>query len=74
MKHPDQDSKRSKRRANRGFKSLEQSSRKHKRNVRRQGEKQTFAGKRHEAGVKDFCSGGGRTEWLYTSGGANRYH
>lgn len=76
MKQPDKNSKRSKKRNNRNFKSLEESSRKHKRNKRKQANSQFFNGQMHRPGEKAVCSSGPhpRRAWLYTAGGANRYH
>lgn len=76
MKYPDPSSKRTKRRANRGFVSLEKSSRKHRRAANRQYGARFFNGKDHKPGEKDVCAGGPnpRAQWLYTAGGSLRYH
>ncbi len=76
MAGPTANSKTSKRRANRGFKSLEQSSRIHRKALKNQAEKRFFDGKMHECGEKAECAGGPnpRKQWIYTAGGALRYH
>jgi hypothetical protein len=76
LKHPDPDSKTSRRRRNRGFKSLEASCRIHKRAARRQADARVFNGKTHEPGEKAYCASGPnpRKEWLYTAGGAIKFY
>ena len=67
---PNPNSKRSVRRKNRGFKSLEQSCRKHRRAARRMADACTIKGTTHKPGTKTQSFGG----WLHTAGGALRYH
>lgn len=69
MKRPDPNSKRSQKRRNRGFRSLLESSRKHRRAQRRQDESRSFNGRMHEPGEKEKCG-----EWVFTAGGAYKYH
>lgn len=65
----EKDSKRSKRRANRGFVNLETSSRKHRRAKRRMqnvvGGKQLQPGEKYQPGPQDF---------VFTGPGALKYH
>lgn len=76
MKAPDQNSKTSKKRKNRGFKSLELSSRKHRRALRRSIEKRTIGGVLHEAGHKEEpdLRGGRLKSFLHTAGGSIKFH
>ena len=76
MEAPDKDSKTSKRRANRGFKDLLTSSRKHRRALKKQAPSRFFDGKDHKPGEKAPCATGPnpRRGWLYTAGGALNYH
>lgn len=73
---PMPDSLRSVRRKNRGFVSLEVSSRKHRRALRRLAEAQTISGVRYEAGEKhEIDLRGGRLKaFIHTAGGAIRFH
>lgn len=73
----DPNSKRSKRRKNRGFKSLDVSSRKHRRAARRSSESCSIAGKLVKAGDKatrETVSGGAKKGFIHTAGGSLRYH
>lgn len=70
VKHGDPTSNRSKSRAKRGFKSLEQSSRMHKRMNRRMIESRSYRGKVHEPGAKFEITMGS----MVTAGGATKYH
>jgi hypothetical protein len=72
MAQPDPNSKRSRRRKNRGFKNLELSSRKHRRANKRQDSARVFNGADHKPGEKANCASGPnpRRAWLYTAGGA----
>lgn len=72
MKYPDENSKRSKRRKNRGFKSLEVSSRKHRRAHERLLIACTLAGKTLKPGEKAEVKCGSST-WVHTAGGSMRY-
>lgn len=80
MKHPDPKSKRSKRRENRGFKSLEVSSRKHRRALRRSYEvRGIFIGGMvvvHDAGTKvePDIRGGRLKSFEQNAGGSIKYH
>lgn len=77
MKHPDPNSKRSIRRKNRGFKSLELSSRKHRRALGRQEEACTIAGKLLKPGQKhdrETVKNGAKKPLLHTAGGSFKYH
>jgi hypothetical protein len=67
----DPQSRRSKRRANRGFKSLEQSCRKHRRALSRLGSACVLGGSQLKPGDKYLSKLNGFT---YTAGGAMRYH
>ena len=69
---PSKDSQRSVRRANRGFKSLEESSRKHRRALRRLDEARTQYNKLLKPGEKS--DGGVLGNFVHTGGGAMRYH
>ena len=75
-KQPDPNSLTSKRRKNRGFVSLEKSSRIHRRALKRQYLAGIFDGKSHKPGEKGLCASGPhpRRQWMYTAGGALRYH
>lgn len=76
MLKPDPQSLTSQRRANRGFKSLELSSRIHKRAANRQAPGRIFDSKNHEPGEKAQCAGGPnpRKQWIYTASGKIKYH
>ena len=76
MLAPDPNSLTSVRRVNRGFKSLEQSSRIHRRAMNRQVPGRFFDGKDHEPGDKAPCATGPnpRRGWLYTAAGKVKYH
>lgn len=70
---PNPDSKRSQKRRNRGFVSLEVSSRKHKRAIRRQKEKCTFNNSTYKPGERvDGC--GPNKRWMYVAGGSYKTH
>lgn len=69
-KEPNKDSRRSVRRKNRGFVSLERSSRKHRRALRRMAEACIIKGTQHKPGTKTESVYG----WTHTAGGALRYH
>lgn len=73
--NPIQDSKRSQRRRARGFRSLEVSSRRHRRAERRLAISQTIEGTRHKAGTP-VALGLAKTKGLTThhAGGAYNYH
>lgn len=66
IKNPDPKSKNSKKRANRNFKSLEQSTRLGRRIERKQVAGRIFEGKDHKPGEKN--------DEGYTAAGSNRYH
>lgn len=69
-KSPDKNSKRSAKRRNRGFQSLELSSRKHRRAANRLAISQTIAGTRYAAGTKvDPPAIGKEKTFLHTAGG-----
>jgi hypothetical protein len=70
MKHPDAGSLTSKRRRNRGFKSLESSCRIHKRAARRSLNSRTQFGKLGTPGEKITESGG----FTHTCGGSIKYY
>jgi len=70
MKGPDPSSKTTKRRKNRGFKSLEVSSRKHRRAKRRSAQKCMVGGKELKPGEKMV----GSNDLMYTGGGSLKYH
>lgn len=70
VKHAEPNSKRSKSRAKRGFKSLEQSSRMHRRMNNRLNEARTYRGKLYEPGTKIEITAGS----MVTAGGATKYH
>lgn len=76
MKGPDANSITSGKRKNRGFKSLEQSSRIHRRALRRLSIAGIFNNKEHKPGEKGLCAVGPnpRRGWMYTAGGALKYH
>lgn len=76
LKYPDANSKRSMRRANRGFKSLEVSSRKHRRALYRLLQAGVINSKVEQPGVKAMCATGphARKGWIHTAGGSMRYH
>lgn len=77
FKNADPSSKRSSSRRVRGWKSLELSSRKHRRNARRSIELRTISGKLHEAGQKvdpSLALGGKVRVHTATAGGSNDYH
>lgn len=70
-------SKRTARRKNRGFKSLETSCRKHRRAKRRSEDSRSIAGKVREAGekaIRETVSGGAKKGFTHTAGGSLRYH
>jgi len=74
---PSPDSQRSVRRANRGFVSLEVSSRKHRRALRRLTDSQIISGVQYPAGTKkepDAGRGMKTHVFMHTAGGALRYH
>jgi hypothetical protein len=68
---PNKDSARSKKRENRNFISLEKSSRKHKRALRRSLVSRTQYGKLYEAGAK--VNDGGDT-FMHNAGGSIDFH
>lgn len=73
----DPNSKRSKRRKNRGFKSLEVSTRKGRRAARRSADSRSIAGKVREAGEKatrETVQGGAKFGFIHTAGGSLKYH
>ena len=70
-KHPDPNSIRSKKRANRGFKDLEHSCRKHKRAAFRSLLKRTISGTLYPAGTKAEAKSIG---WTHNAGGSIKYH
>lgn len=76
MKGPDQTSKKTQRRKNRGFKTLELSCRKHKRAARRTAQKCTIDDVVHKPGAKvdGSLKGGKLQSFLYTAGGSINYH
>lgn len=76
MKFPDPNSKRTQRRKNRAFKSLEVSCRKHRRAIARQEQGRAIDGKLREPGEKHLCASGPnpRKQWLHTAAGSMRYH
>lgn len=76
MYQPNPNSKTSKRRKNRGFKTLELSSRKHRRALRRSIEKRTIGGVLYEAGHKEEpdLRGGRLKSFLYNAGGSIKFH
>ncbi len=71
MRSPDPESKRSIRRANRGFVSLEVSSRKHKRMMRRQLVSRTHYGKTGNPGDN---MQGTAMDFIHKAGGACNFH
>lgn len=71
MKSPDPKSSRSKKRANRGFTSVESSTRKGKRAARRSAIARTINGTLHAPGSK-VPNRAGQLE--YTAGGSRKYH
>lgn len=71
MVGPDPKSKRSQRRKNRGFVSLEQSSRKHRRARNRSYYSRFQYGAAHEAGKK---VDGGSGTFVHSAGGSLKYH
>lgn len=73
MKGPDPKSNRSRRRSVRGFKSLETSSRKHKRAYRRLAWACSLEGKLNPPGTKNEVKCGTKG-WLHTAGGSMRFH
>lgn len=73
MKNPDPKSNRSKRRQNRGFKSLELSSRKHRRAGNRLAISCSLSGKSLKPGEKAEVKCGLST-WVHTAGGSMQYH
>lgn len=75
-KGPTEDSKTSQRRRNRGFISLEQSSRMHRRAKRRSQEVRTISGTLYEPGEKKLPSlqGGKLSVYLANAGGSLHYH
>lgn len=76
MKQADQNSNRSKKRSNRGFSSLEKSSRKHRRAIRRSEEKRMISGKLYEPGTKidPDLKGGKLKVFEANAGGSLKYH
>lgn len=70
------DSKRTRRRNNRGFVDLMTSTRKHRRATRRLVSQCTFSDKVHEPGHKEEGSlkGGKLKAFMYTAGGGIHYH
>lgn len=70
MYQPNPNSKTSQKRKNRGFVSLEKSSRKHRRAARRLAEACVIKGTTHKPGTKTESVYG----WMHTAGGALRYH
>jgi hypothetical protein len=75
MKTPDKNSKRSKRRANRGFVDLETSSRKHRRAYGRRSRACVLNGRHLEPGAKDLVQPGpGTNIWTHTAGGSLNFH
>jgi hypothetical protein len=74
MKGPNPTSKRSKRRANRGFKSLELSCRIHRRAFRRLREACNIGNNKHlNPGEKGEVQNGASNRWLHTAGGSIKY-
>lgn len=74
---PSPNSKRSVKRSNRGFKSLEVSSRKHKRAERRSNEVRTISGKILPPGTKavpDLGAAKKTKAFLHTAGGSLKFH
>lgn len=75
MKTPNPTSKRSKRRAARGFINLETSSRKHQRAFGRRSRKSCINNKHYSPGEKIICvKGAGSKDCLHTAGGALNFH
>lgn len=70
IKQADPNSKRSKRRKTRGFKSLEVSCRKHRRAARRSAVSRTQYGRLHEPGTK---ADGGSGTFVHNAGGSIRF-
>lgn len=73
-KGPDPNSGRSKRRSNRGFKSVVISTRKGRRAAERSAIARTIGRDTHPAGSQVMTVGSGQKGWLHTAGGANHYH
>lgn len=70
----DPNSKRSARRANRGFQGLEKSSRKHRRAFRRLGESCNIGNGKHVAPGEKQLVRAGLSDWMHTGGGKMKYH
>lgn len=76
-KHPDPKSKRSVRRAKRGFKALEISCRKHRRAAARSSHKREISGVLYPPGTKADTSlkmGGKLKSSIHNAGGSLKYH
>lgn len=75
MKGPQPNSKRTQRRKNRGWKSLQESSRIHRRALRRSINSRTISGTVYEAGkkVEPKLHGGKLAVYLATAGGSIKY-
>lgn len=76
IKYPDPTSKRSIRRANRGFKSLETSCRKHRRAAHRSAWTRNISGVVHPAGTRTEFNprpGNKLSSWLHNAGGSMKF-
>jgi hypothetical protein len=75
MAQADPNSKRSKRRKNRNFVSLDASCRKHRRANKRQELARIFNNADHKPGEKALCASGPnpRKQWMFTASGAVRF-
>jgi hypothetical protein len=73
-KGPDPKSIRSKKRANRGFKSVASSTRMGRRAAERSAIARTIGRDTHAAGEKVRTTGSGEKRWLHTAGGADHHH
>lgn len=72
---PSPESIRTRKRQNRGFKSLEVSSRKHRRALRRLTDSCTISGVTYEPGDKKIPDMRGKIKvFMHTAGGSMRYH